>query len=1002
MGPLACCDVAVRVWGLNVVLAGLLAVSGSSALPQPVDVWASSQATRALGAAGPAPHSIPSYPRDPKANAAQKQLVLQGKAGRRQGVVPIANSGQQTARAPAPPTQQKLTAFPLMDRRQQVALYGFQQNVEPPDTQLAAGPTYLVEAINSTMSIWSKSGTLVASNNLNVFFPLPVGFTFGDPRILYDAESARWFLSGVAFDSSVHSEVFIGVSATSDPTGAWNKYPLAMANGVLHDQPMTGVSSDKVVISWNDFAGNSLSTAIFSGVETWVLQKSDLLAGVAVPLHFAFGPDATRYRIVPAQSLTPTTTQWLVYDNADCVVLVCTKGGPTVGVVAITGTPANNNVVATEHDPAIRPTTTPPNPRQPSGMSVDKAIDDRFLSTVWQNGTLWVSGNDACMPAGDSAMRSCMRLVAISTNGASPTVAQDFDGGSSGADFYYPAVTVNRSGDLFIAYSVSSSSIYPTAAAVDIRAATPGTFENAITLASGLGSYSGTRWGDYSAAAPDPSVPGAVWVTAEYQASASDPGDWGTATVRVTIQTPLSAFTQTTPQRLVDTRVTSGPLGPGGFMSLTVAGGGTGAPASASAVVMNVTVTNTTAASFLTVYPTGAPRPLASNLNWVARQAVPNLVEVPVGAGGQVTFYNGLGFTDVVVDLEGYFAAPNGSAGEFQPLAPARILDTRTGNGASTAKLGSAQTLNLQVTGRGGVPSSGVSAVVMNVTATNPSAAGFLTVFPAGATTPLASNLNFTAGQTVPNRVVVGLGTGGQVSIFNGLGSTDLIADVGGYFTDSSASGQLFSPLAPLRLLDTRSPTQTLGPNGTVSLSMAQGGVPAAATAVILNVTITNTSAASFLTVYPTGAAQPLASDLNWVAGETVPNLVVVKLGGGSITLFNGVGSADAIVEIFGFFSPPPVSVSANPSSLHADGSSTSVVTATVTQSDGTPAVNDSVTFTTAGGVSCGTIVGSPAMTNTSGSATVTYTASTTAGSCSITATEATNNFSGSITITQT
>jgi hypothetical protein len=331
------------------------------------------------------------------------------------------------------------------------------------------------------------------------------------------------------------------------------------------------------------------------------------------------------------------------------------------------------------------------------------------------------------------------------------------------------------------------------------------------------------------------------------------------------------------------------------------------------------------------------------------------------------------------------------------------VLDTRTANGAPTAKVGPAQTLNLQVTGRGGLPATGVSAVVMNVTVTNPSVAGYLTVFPTGAAAPLASNLNFSAGETVPNRVIVGVRASGQVSIFNGAGSTDVIADVGGYFTDSSASGQVFSALAPLRLLDTRSSAQTLGPGGNVNVSMAEAAVPANATAVILNVTATGTSAASFFTVYPTGATRPLASDLNWVAGKTVPNLVVVKLGGGGATILNQAGAADAIVDILGYFSPPAVGgLTANPSSLPADGTSISMVSATVTKPDGTPAANDSVTFTTGGGASCGTIGGSPAMTNISGSATVTYTASTTPGPCLITATEDTNNLSSSITITQT
>jgi Invasin, domain 3 len=1018
---------AVRDRGPRFLLAVILTLPVAAALAQPAHVTASG----ALGPSQPSHYGETGPPRlvrpqdlraplagsrpsiqkplllrDPHASAAQRQLVIQGKTGRRDGVVTMPPSGVAGAISPQP--EQKLSGFPVMDLQRQETLFGADQGVEPPDTQLAAGPTYLVEATNSSLSAWSKSGSLMTSVDLNVFFAVPAPLRLSDPRILYDAESGRWFLSGLAFDANNNSVIYIAASQTSDPTAIWEIYRLSSAVAILQDQPMIGVSTDKVVISWNDFTGSSNATAVFSGEETWVLQKSDLVA--AATLRFqSFPQDPTRFRVVPAQLLTPTATQWLTYNNADCQQQPgCSAGSPTVGVLAITGTPAGNNILRTESDLAIRATTAPPSPRQPSGTPVVSLIDDNFLSAVFQNGILWTAGNDSCVPGGDSAMRSCMKLVAISTAGASPTVAQDFDGGANGTDLYYPAVTLDSSGNLFVAFTESSPSEFPTAATRAIRAATPGTFENAITIEPGLGSYlfptpqGGNRWGDYSAAATDPSNPAVVWVTAEYQASATVASNWGTATARVTIQPPSAAFTPATPQRLLDTRVTGGRLGPGGTQNLTVAGGGTGAPAGASAVVLNVTVTNTTAASFLTAYPAGTAQPLASNLNWVGGQTVPNLVTVPVGNADQVAFFNGFGSADLVVDLEGYFAAPTGAAGEFQPLTPARVLDTRTANGAPTAKVGPAQTLNLQVTGRGGLPATGVSAVVMNVTVTNPSAAGYLTVFPTGAAAPLASNLNFTAGETVPNRVIVGVGASGQVSIFNGAGSTDVIADVGGYFTDSSTPGQLFSPLSPFRLLDTRSPKQTLGPNGTLNLSMLQAAVPADATAVILNVTATGTTAASFFTVFPAGAAQPVASDLNWVAGKTVPNLDVVKLGAGSISLFNQFGSADAIVDILGYFSPPPVSVSANPSSLPADGTSTSVVTVTVTKPDGTPASSDSVTFTSGGGVACGAMGGSPVMTNASGIATVTYTASTTAGSCNITATEATDNLSGSITITQT
>ena len=119
----------------------------------------------------------------------------------------------------------------------------------------------------------------------------------------------------------------------------------------------------------------------------------------------------------------------------------------------------------------------------------------------------------------------------------------------------------------------------------------------------------------------------------------------------------------------------------------------------------------------------------------------------------------------------------------YNPLTPTRVLDTGTGTGTPAAALGPGATLDVQFTGRGGVPSSGVSAVVLNVTVTEPTAHSHLTAFPAGETRPLASNLNFVPGQTVPNVVVAKLGAGGKVSLFNAAGSVRVIADVAGWYS---------------------------------------------------------------------------------------------------------------------------------------------------------------------------------------------------------------------------
>ncbi len=379
------------------------------------------------------------------------------------------------------------------------------------------------------------------------------------------------------------------------------------------------------------------------------------------------------------------------------------------------------------------------------------------------------------------------------------------------------------------------------------------------------------------------------------------------------------------PVRTMDTRDGTGGvpvarLGANGSMNAQITGQGGVPSTGVAAVVLNVTVTNPTAGSYLTVWPTGIPRPLASNLNFVAGQTVPNLVEVAVGVNGQVSIYNAFGTTDVIFDVAGYVATPTAVAGPDglnNPVVPFRILDTRTGTGAPQAPVGPNQTITVQVTGvtSSNVPATGVAAVVLNVTVTNPTAASYLTVFPAGGARPVVSNLNFVAGKTVPNRVIVKVGTGGQVSIYNAAGSVDVLADIGGWFTDgaTATTGTRFVGVIPARILDTRVGTggvsAPVGPNASIPVTVAgRGGVPLMAattppSAVVLNVTVTNPTAGSYLTVWPDGAPRPLASDLNYGPALTVPNLVVVKLGSnGMIDLYNAYGSVDVIIDVVGWY----------------------------------------------------------------------------------------------------
>ncbi len=134
----------------------------------------------------------------------------------------------------------------------------------------------------------------------------------------------------------------------------------------------------------------------------------------------------------------------------------------------------------------------------------------------------------------------------------------------------------------------------------------------------------------------------------------------------------------------------------------------------------------------------------------------------------------------MVADVTGYYKSGTGQ--HFIAVPPARVLDSRTGNGGWPGPLGQGQSRPLSVQGRGGVAASGVTAVVINTTATDATQPSFLTVYPSAASPPTASNLNFGPGQDVPNLVIVGTGTGSQISFFNNGGSVDVVGDVAGYY----------------------------------------------------------------------------------------------------------------------------------------------------------------------------------------------------------------------------
>ena len=393
-----------------------------------------------------------------------------------------------------------------------------------------------------------------------------------------------------------------------------------------------------------------------------------------------------------------------------------------------------------------------------------------------------------------------------------------------------------------------------------------------------------------------------------------------------------SAYSPVAPYRITDTRTGSGQpnaghlITSGGVLAVQVAGTGTGmdgVPATgATAVALNITAVGPTSAGYLTVWPTGVTQPVASNLNFTPNETIANLVVVPLGTGGQVSIFSGGSSVNVVVDVAGWFgpATPGSSAGQYlAALAPTRITDTRAGSGQANAGATLPAGGSLTITGFSTAPVVASSALALNVTVTNTKNGGFLTVYPAGTALPLASNLNWSAGATVAGRVFSDTNNSGSFTVYNGSsGTVDVIVDESGWFTDAlGTGGGLFTPVTPVRIADTRSgsgePYSGQPPPANdgdlVVATSGTGGIPnLGIEAAMLNLTVTNTSNTGYLTAADDNTwliGAPSWSDLNWLAGQTVPNSTVADVGSdGAVDLVNGSpGSVAVIVDISGWFS---------------------------------------------------------------------------------------------------
>lgn len=369
-----------------------------------------------------------------------------------------------------------------------------------------------------------------------------------------------------------------------------------------------------------------------------------------------------------------------------------------------------------------------------------------------------------------------------------------------------------------------------------------------------------------------------------YLSSSSPPSGDGLPTVGFMAERQ-PGYIAVTPRRLFDTRDAGVPLV--GEREFRYRFGDL--PRSATAVALNITATDTTAPGYVSAYPCGGSPPVVSNLNFQGPgQTVPNFAIVRLSAEQEVCFTSP-STTHLLADLSGYFAVDAGDG--YSPAEPVRLFDTR-----SSSPVESGGVYVLQVPNDAPV---GASAIVMNVTVTQTSGVGYISVYPCVDGRPTVSNLNYRPGESRPNLVTVRVPPDGRICFYT-LAATHLLADLTGYYEPTSDVGLI--AFDPHRVFDSR---DSNGPpfNGGQRYSQLINGF--GVVAVAWNVTVTQPTAAGFVTVAPCKLNFDDTSTLNYAPGQTVANFAIVQLSSPKVICLETLRTAHLIADEAGIFTTP-------------------------------------------------------------------------------------------------
>lgn len=390
----------------------------------------------------------------------------------------------------------------------------------PYDAAIAVGPNYLINLTNAQWGIYERTGTNIAVNQFVSWWGTSAGTSF-DPKCYYD-NSGHFVMITTSVGNGL-ANMYVSVSQTSDPTGAWWNYTFdwrldgSTLTNNWGDYPGLGYNDSAIFINANQY---SISSNSFQYAKVRVLSKAQLFSGAPATytdftrLQNANGTSA--FTVKPVRSISSTASEYLLNTSPG--------GGNFVTLWRIDNAPSSP-VLSRVAAVSVGNYAVPPNAKQPGTPNLINTGDCRTQDLIWQNDAIY-TGFTERLGTNRRNYIDAVRYLQISTS--TGTAIKDISYTASGIFMYYPAVSVDASGNMLMTFSRSSTSEYASMYSSGMLTTDP-SIQSSALIKSGVSTNTSGRWGDYSGIANDPTNSSAVWIYCGWANTSNRWATWNSA-----------------------------------------------------------------------------------------------------------------------------------------------------------------------------------------------------------------------------------------------------------------------------------------------------------------------------------------------------------------------------------------------------------------------------------------------------------------------------------------